>query len=36
MSAHFLLNLLDKLRKTDKMPGLQSILSLFHESLIIQ
>ena len=29
MSAHILLNLLNKLRKTDKMGGLPSILSLF-------
>ena len=29
MSAHVLLNLLNELRKRDKMPGLQSILSLF-------
>ena len=29
MSAHFLLNLLNKLRKRDKMRGLPSILSLF-------
>ena len=29
MSAHVLLNLLNKLRKRDKMRGLQSILSLF-------
>ena len=29
MSAHVLLNLLNKLRKRDKMQGLLSILSLF-------
>ena len=29
MSAHVLLNLLNELRKSDKMLGLQSILSLF-------
>ena len=29
MSAHFLLNLLNELRKRDKMRGLPSILSLF-------
>ena len=29
MSAHVLLNLLNELRKRDKMQGLQSILSLF-------
>ena len=29
MSAHVLLNLLNKLRKRDKMRGLQSIISLF-------
>ena len=29
MSAHVLLNLLNKLRKIDKMLGLPSILSLF-------
>ena len=29
MSAHFLLNLFNKLRKRDKMRGLPSILSLF-------
>ena len=29
MSAHVLLNLLNKLGKRDKMQGLQSILSLF-------
>ena len=28
MSAHILLNLLNKLKKRDKMRGLQSILSL--------
>ena len=30
MSAHVLLNLLNKLWKRDKMCGLSSILSLFH------
>ena len=30
MSAHVLLNLLNELGKRDKMRGLQSILSLFH------
>ena len=30
MGAHVLLNLLNKLRKRDKMQGLLSILSLFH------
>ena len=29
MSAHVLLNLLKELRKSDKLPGLPSILSLF-------
>ena len=29
MSAHVLLNLLNKLRKRDKMRGLPSILSIF-------
>ena len=29
-SAHFLLNLLNKLGKRDKMRGVPSILSLFH------
>ena len=29
MSAHVLLNLLNKFRKSDKMLGLSSILSLF-------
>ena len=29
MSAHVLLNLLNELRKGDKMPGLLSILSFF-------
>ena len=33
MSAHVLLNLLNELRKSDKMRGL-SILSLFRKSLI--
>ena len=30
MNFHVLLNLLNKLRKSDKMQGLPSILSLFH------
>ena len=30
MSAHVLLDLLNELRKRDKMKGLPSILSLFH------
>ena len=30
MSAHVLLNLLNELRKRDKMQGLSSILSLFY------
>ena len=34
MSAHVLLNLLNELRKRDKMRGLLSILSLFATSLI--
>ena len=34
MSAHVLLNLLNELRKRDKMLGLLSILSLFATSLI--
>ena len=34
MSAHVLLNLLNKLGKSDKMRGLPSILSLFATSLI--
>ena len=34
MSAHVLLNLLNELRKRDKMRGLTSILSLFATSLI--
>ena len=34
MSAHVLLNLLNKLRKRDKMQGLPSIISLFPSSLI--
>ena len=34
MSAHVLLNLLNKLVKSDKMPGLPNILSLFATSLI--
>ena len=31
MSAHVLLNLLNKLRERDKMRGLPNILSLFHK-----
>ena len=31
MSAHVLLNLLNELWKSNKMRGLKSILSLFHE-----
>ena len=31
MSAHVLLNLLNELRKRDKMQGLLSILSLFRQ-----
>ena len=31
MSVHVLLNLLNKLRKRDKMRGLPSTLSLFHK-----
>ena len=34
MSAQVLLNLLNELRKSDKMRGLQSILSLLAMSLI--
>ena len=34
MSAPVLLNLLNELRKRDKMPGLPSILSFFPTSLI--
>ena len=34
MSAHVLLNLLNKLGKRDKMRGLPSILSFFATSLI--
>ena len=33
MSAHFLLNLFNELRKRDKMRGLPSILSLYAMSL---
>ena len=33
MSANVLLNLLDELRKSDKMRGLPSILSLFRNEL---
>ena len=34
MSAHVLLNLLNELRKRDKMRGLPSIFSLFRKKLI--
>ena len=34
MSAHVLLNLLNELRRRDKMRGLPSILLLFRKSLI--
>ena len=34
MSAHVLLNLLNELGKRDKMQGLSSILSLFHNKFI--
>ena len=34
MSAHVLLNLLNELRKKDKMRGLPTILSFFATSLI--
>ena len=33
MSAHLLLNLLNELRKGDKMRGLPRILSFFHNEL---
>ena len=33
MSAHVLLNLLNELRKSDKMRGLLSILSLFRNEV---
>ena len=33
MTAHVLLNLLNKLGKSDKMRGLPSISSLFHKKL---
>ena len=33
MSAHVLLNLLNELRKRDKMRGLPSIISLFRNEL---
>ena len=33
MSAHVLLNLLNELKKSDKMRGSQSILSLFRNEL---
>ena len=36
MSAHVLLDLLNKLGKRDKMRGFPSIFSLFATSLIIQ
>ena len=32
MSAHVLLNLLNELRKSNKMLGLQSLLSFFHNN----
>ena len=35
MSAHVLLNLLNELGKRDKMRGLQSILSLFFATSVI-
>ena len=35
MSAHVLLNLLNELRKRDKMQGLPSILSLFYAKKLI-
>ena len=35
MSAHVLLNLLNELRKRDKMRGLPSILSLFFATSVI-
>ena len=35
MSAHVLLNLLNKLRKRDKMRGLPSILSFFFATSLI-
>ena len=34
MSAQFLLNVLNELRESDKMRGLQSILSLFRSDFI--
>ena len=34
MSAHVLLNLLNKLKKSDKMRGLSSILALFCDEFI--
>ena len=34
MSAHFLLNLLNELRKSDKMRGLPSILFIFRNEFI--
>ena len=34
MNVHVILNLLNELRKRDKMRGLQSILSLFRKCLI--
>ena len=36
MSAHVLLNLLNKLGKRDKMRGLPSILSLFRNELTVE
>ena len=35
MSAHVLLNLLNKLRKRDKMRGLSSIFSLLSQQVLI-
>ena len=34
MSAHVLLNLLNELRKRDKMPGSSSILSFFSQLVL--
>ena len=36
MSDHVLMNLLNELRKRDKLQGLSSILSLFHKLNKIQ
>ena len=33
MSAHVLLNLLNELRKSDKIRGLQNILSIFRNEI---